>query len=36
MSGYDPEMLRREIFDSLIKRKIFYADRYEKIEKVLV
>jgi hypothetical protein len=35
-NGLDPERLRREIFDSLIKRKIFYADRYEKVEKALV
>jgi hypothetical protein len=33
--GYDPEAVRRETFETLLKRRIFYADRIEKLEKVL-
>lgn len=31
-----PEELRREIYENLLKRRIFNADRLEKIEKVLL
>ena len=31
-----PEELRKEIYENLLKRRIFNADRIEKIEKVLV
>ncbi len=31
-----PEELRREIYENLLKRRIFFADRQEKIEKVLI
>lgn len=31
-----PEELRREIYENLLKRRIFYADRLEKLEKVLL
>jgi hypothetical protein len=34
--GLDPEQLRREIFDAVLKKRIFLADRIEKVEKVLV
>ena len=41
--GYDdldnymtPEELRREIYESILKKRIFQADRVEKLEKVLV
>lgn len=32
----DPDQMRREIFDNLLKKRIFIADRIEKVEKVLV
>jgi hypothetical protein len=28
--------MRRELFDSLLKKRIFLADRLEKVEKVLI
>jgi hypothetical protein len=31
-----PEEIRKEIFEQVLKRRIFYSDRYEKIEKVLL
>ena len=31
-----PEELRREIYENILKRRIFQADRLEKIEKVLL
>lgn len=31
-----PEELRKEIFESILKKRIFYSDRIEKIEKVLI
>jgi len=31
-----PEELRREIYENLLKRRIFLADRLEKIEKALL
>lgn len=31
-----PEELRREIFESILKKRIFYSDRQEKVEKVLL
>ena len=32
----NPEELRREIFENILKHRIFLADRIEKIEKALV
>lgn len=31
-----PEDLRREIYEQVLKKRIFYSDRIEKIEKVLL
>jgi hypothetical protein len=31
-----PEELRREIYSAVLKKRIFYSDRIEKIEKVLI
>ena len=31
-----PEEIRKEIFEQILKRRIFYSDRFEKIEKVLL
>ncbi len=31
--GMSPDMLRHEFFENMLKRRIFYADRYEKVEK---
>lgn len=31
-----PEELRREIYENILKRRIFHADRLEKVEKVLL
>ena len=31
-----PEELRKEIFEQILKKRIFYSDRVEKIEKVLL
>jgi len=31
-----PEEIRREIFESILKRRIFYSDRFEKVERALL
>lgn len=31
-----PEELRREIFEQNMKRRIFYSDRFEKVERALL
>ena len=37
LSSYmTPEELRREIFENILKRRIFLADRLEKVEKALL
>ena len=30
------EELRREIFESVLKRRIFFSDRFEKVERALL
>lgn len=31
-----PEELRKEIFESVLKRRIFFSDRFEKVERTLL
>jgi hypothetical protein len=31
-----PEELRKEIFEQILKRRIFFSDRFEKIERMLL
>jgi hypothetical protein len=31
-----PEEIRKEIFEQILKRRIFYSDRFEKIERILL
>ena len=31
-----PEEIRKEIFEQILKRRIFFSDRFEKIERVLL
>jgi hypothetical protein len=36
MNGLDPEIVRLTHFENCLKRRIFYADRIEKVERALV